>query len=151
VDAASGATSWKQRARETIDGRERDASLSELAVYEGVIYAATSTGIQGWETAGGKPVFAFPATRQQGGSQPRVAIAKGVLYFQGNSELPLAEGRGAGWLYALDLKSRQLLWKYHAARPHTYDKTGSWPTLHILPADGALFYETEKRLVKLVP
>ncbi len=111
-----------------------------------MVYAATSTGIQGWKAA-----FLFPATRRQGGSQTGVEITGGALFFHGNSELPLAEGKGNGWLYAVDPRTKHLLWKRHAARPHAYDKTGSWPTNHMLAADGALSYDTEKRLVKLNP
>jgi len=148
-DARTGAPRWKQAVTRMENGRRARPALHELAVTGGVVYTSSKFGIAGWRLATGEKVFDFPGNYIADSRPFRMAAADGVLYFVGNAELPPEKGSRGGWIYALDLASKQLLWKHHACRPDQYDPDGTWPTQFVLPVDGGLIYENAGLLAKL--
>lgn len=148
-DAKTGAARWQQSVSRQRDGRPVRPVIGELALSNGVLYASSRFGIHGWQLDNGRPVFEFEVPKSSDSNVSRVSIAGGVLYFMGNMELPPEKNKDNGWIYALDIASKHILWKFHACRTDKYDPDGTWGTVFVLPADGALFFENNQRLVRL--
>ena len=151
LDGKTGRLLWSRKADASIAGRNRILNLSEPLVAQGVVYANNEVEIHGWNLRTGVPEFSFPGTFRAEAGVDRMAAAGGVLYFA--AELGLAAERTPEeprWpLYALDLKTKQILWKHRTNRPSPYASVAQWPTRSFLPLDGALVYENESMLVKL--
>jgi outer membrane protein assembly factor BamB len=141
IDAATGADKWQRKVR-------RDLSI-EPSVANGVVYAYNDDGIFGWDLSNGTPVFEYKLPTPNKNYSIRMAIAGGVLYITGGlpPEVKVDFTSPAGWLYAIDLATRTLLWKHQCYRDTQYEK--GWTTNHFLPANGALYYENRSLLVKL--
>lgn len=150
-DAKTGAPRWKQAVRMTAESRQRTPQLSEPTITGGVVYTSTTTGVSGYKLDSGALVFELAHEMSAGSADIRMAAAGGVLYLQGNVELPRDRGRGSGYVYAIDLQTKAILWRFHASKPDNYsNRDGTWATRYLLPVDDGLYVENESRLVKLV-
>jgi len=138
-DAKTGAPRWKQTANRVIPGGQRLNGLTELVVSGGVVYTSATNVILGWQLDSGKPVFEFPMELPDVSKNIRMAAVSGILYFLANAEAPRKDAHGCGYLYALDLASKQILWKHRTGRPDQYDPHGA----------NAIYYENQSLLVKL--
>lgn len=142
-DAATGAPKW-QRALTS------EGEFFSLAVSQGVAYSGSAEGFHGFRVDSGQPVFDVPFVLKPSGGGFPLLISDGVLYFVGNTELPADTKRArTGWIYALDVATKKILWKHHASRPTQYDPDGTWTNQHMLPVTNGLFYETEGLVVRL--
>lgn len=143
LDAATGKLKWQQEIRRPVEGRDRRRTLSDPVIADGVVYSYFQEGIAGWDLETGRPVFAYEGDYPAEQHRHLLAVADGVVYFTANFEVPRSESAGNGYLYALDLKSKQLLWKQKTSTE------GWWQTQFFLPAPGAVYYESAGVLVKL--
>lgn len=149
-DAETGAARWSQAVRMTQASRQRTPQLSEPTITGGVVYTSTTTGVFGFKLDSGAPVFELAHEMSAGAVDLRMAAAGGVLYIQGNIELPRERGQGTGYLYAIDLQTKAILWRFHASKPDKYsNRDGTWATRYVLPVDDGLYFENEARIVKL--
>jgi outer membrane protein assembly factor BamB len=148
-DVKTGALRWKQTVNRVVPGGQRLNGLTELVVSGGVVYTTATNVILGWQLDSGKPVFEFPIELPDVSKNIRMAAVSGVLYFLANAESPRKDANGSGYLYALDVASKQILWKHRTGRPDQYDPHGAWPTQFVLPAGNAIYYENQSLLVKL--
>lgn len=150
-DATTGALAWKYEHVVTVNGRKEIRNLRAVTVSKGVVYTSTQSAILGFDLAKGTPVFDLPFELPSDSHDVRMPIAGGVLYVSGNAELPRETGMGGGWVYAIDLATKKVLWRFHASKPDGYgNKQGTWTTRYILPVDDGVIVESEQRLVKLV-
>lgn len=149
IDRATGATRWAKPVKQIVDGRTRSPMLTELTVHNGVVYTTMTTALLGFDIATGKPLLDQPMTFASEPNDYRMIAADGVLYFQGNRELPADSASGKGYLYAYDLAKHEFLWNHHEARPDRGDPNGSWSTAYFVLTGGAIYYETAGLLVKL--
>ncbi|MEP7366520.1 MAG: PQQ-binding-like beta-propeller repeat protein [Acidobacteriota bacterium] len=148
-DAKSGAQVWKQTVARTENGRTARPALHELTLTEGVVYTSMKFGIVGWKLGTGQQVFEFAGRHVADSRSLRMAACGGVLYFLGNAELPPEKDLRGGWIYALDLATKQILWKHHASKPDQYNPDGTWSTQFVVPVNGGLVYENQGVLAKL--
>lgn len=149
IDAQSGRQRWKQGSTRQLDGHLTSPQLAEPAVTGGVIYCSWEGGILGFDAETGRQVFEFPSSFPDNNATGRMAVAGNVLYFSANNENPRSEGSGRGYLYALDLTTKEILWKYHASTPDKYNPLGRWPTRYFVLADRAVYFENQSKLAKL--
>jgi outer membrane protein assembly factor BamB len=148
-DAQTGQAKWHQTVTRMENGRAVKLSLHELTVTGGVVYTSMQFGILGWQVGTGQQVFEFSG-RHIADSRPlRMAAAGGVIYFLGNAELPPEKNLRGGWIYALDIAAKQVLWKHQASKPDQYNPDGTWATQYVVPVEGGLIYENQGVLVKL--
>jgi outer membrane protein assembly factor BamB len=138
-DAVTGAPRWQQKAR-------RDLCF-EPAISGGVVYAYSEEGIMGWDLASGNPVFNLAMKLPDKDDSVRMMIAGGVLYIAG-APPGSTEWKARGWLHAIDLAERRILWSHQCYRPSQY--SADWTTRRYVISDGALYYENKSILVKLV-
>jgi outer membrane protein assembly factor BamB len=149
LDLKTGAQKWKYEHVIMEGERKRRPTLREATITGGVIYTTTEHNILGFELTTGKAVFDLPLEQPSDAMDVRMAAAGGVLFVSGNAELPRETSYGSGWVYAIDLATKQTLWKFQASKVDKYNK-GTWTTGHILPVDDGVYLENQSRLVKLV-
>jgi outer membrane protein assembly factor BamB len=151
LDAKSGKLLWSKKAEAMVDGRNKIFALSEPLIAQGTVYATSIMSLRGWNLRTGAPEFDLPGVFGVEPAIDRMASAGGILYFAGELEpAPKGETAEPRWpLYALDLKTKQILWKHRTNRPSRFASVAQWRTRSFLPLDGAVVYENESILVKL--
>lgn len=149
-DLKTGAPRWKQEVVRTEGERERRYPLRQLTVTGGVVYTSIATAILGFELATGRRVFELAHVFPPDPNDHRMAAAGGVLFVHGNLDGPVETTNGSGMLYAIDLKTKQVLWKFNAnALDRKGNQTGTWSTRYLMPVDDGLYFENAQRLVRL--
>jgi outer membrane protein assembly factor BamB len=151
LDAKTGKLLWNRKVEAIVDGRSRILDLSEPVIAQGSVYASNEQGLHGWNLQTGNPEFDLPGRFRVEAGIDRMSSAGGVLYFAGQLE-PVREDdtEAVRWpLYALDLKTKQILWKHRTNRPSRFASVAQWPTRSFLLLDGAVIYENESILVRL--
>ena len=151
LEAKTGKLLWSRKADAIVNGRNTILNLSEPLIAQGTVYATNDVALHGWNLRTGTPEFVLAGRFSVDAGVDRKAAAGGVLYFA--AELgPARQGETAEprWpLYALDLKTQQILWKHRTNRPSPYASVAQWRTRSFLRLDGAVVYENESILVKL--
>ena len=136
IAAADGRAQW---AVEVPDGAKR-AEVHGLVVADGALWGVTEHFLGAFDPASGRTLWQLPGAYRV--VTPATAVADHVLYFQGQ-----VAGRDdaapGGVLYALDLRRRELLWSWF------WPPTAGWHFGDLLPADGAIYVDTENALLKL--
>lgn len=126
LDAGTGALRWKREGVRTVNGQPKQEQLSEPLITGGVVYSYMNDGLTGWDLKTGNPVFDLPDDFGLDPGSNRMAAAGGVLFFLAN----LADNQGPDAsfmpLYAMDLSTKQILWKHRVNRPSPYDSIGRW-------------------------
>jgi len=149
LDARTGALRWKKEVRRTINGNEKAEHLAEPLISGGVVYTNGPNGLNGFDLRTGNRVFDLPGKTGVDAGTHRMAVAGGVLYFVADMETGPPETAMRWPLYALDLRTRQIIWRHRTNRPNKYTSVSQWRTRSFLPLDGALIYENEGLLAKV--
>ncbi|MDD3300534.1 MAG: PQQ-binding-like beta-propeller repeat protein [Bacteroidales bacterium] len=124
LDASSGELRWRVEAGKSV--------LGSPAIYEGVAFIGASDGVfRAIEVASGEVVWSFDGVSGFVESRPWVD-AEGVYF-----------GDWANNVYALDVRSGELLWKWNNNRGRGLSAAAVWP----VKADGKLFVVTPERRV----
>jgi outer membrane protein assembly factor BamB len=140
VDRASGKRRWSRVVRRLVDGEERDQGVHGLTVVKPWLVGTTDRAIVAFDMATGAPAWEVPGKYRT--VSPSLAVAGGVLYFQG-SPVGAPASAESGTLHAMDLASRKILWSYaHPTGPN-------WSLGDVVPVDGALWTTTHSVLLKL--
>jgi outer membrane protein assembly factor BamB len=137
LDARTGQMLWKN----LVEYNGKIDDLAEPVILDGAVYSYSVHALFAWDLWKGTRVLDMPGKFDV---LVRMNAAGGLLYFMGN--LSPAEGNRKP-LHAYDPKMRQVLWSHFVNR----DVRGftEWRTLHFLPVDGAIYYETAMLLVKI--
>jgi outer membrane protein assembly factor BamB len=145
VDAGTGAKRWEQKLTYQERGFTKTVPLAgEPTIANGIAYVQSPQRIYGFELASGRQVFDLAIGRDDA----RLLAAGGVLYVTSDA-LNQEAGKGGGWISAIDLATKQVLWRVRAKLPDKYNAEGSWRTRYMFPVDDGLYFENESRLVKL--
>jgi outer membrane protein assembly factor BamB len=145
VDARTGAKRWEQKLTYQERGFTKTVPLAgEPTIASGIVYVQSPQMIYGFELASGRQVFDLAVGRDDA----RLVAAGGVLYITSDA-LNQEAGKGGGWVSAIDLATKQVLWRVRAKLPDKYNAEGSWRTRYMFPVDDGLYFENESRLVKL--
>jgi len=161
VDLATGRERWKPvEVRLPVEGRVRAVEVFGLVDAGSVLVGLTSGSLIAFDKATGQTAWEVPGQYRK--SNPSMAVAGRVLYFQGHpGASPAAEVQGTirysggkpvteapalppGTLNALDLDTRAILWSF--SRPTAEP---NWPFGFITPVDGGLWVDSYQALVKL--
>jgi outer membrane protein assembly factor BamB len=160
VNLATGRERWTPiEVRLPVEGRVRAVEVFGLVDGGSVLVGLTSGHLIAFDKTTGQTVWEVPGQYRK--SNPSMAVAGRVLYFQGHpGASPSAEGQG--WLYsggrpiaqapalppgtlnALDLDTRAVLWSF--SRPTAEP---NWPFGFMTPVDGGLWVDSYQALVKL--
>lgn len=141
VDVRSGRILWR-----TPPMPDRNEP-SPPVIHEGRAYTIHESGLVGFDLKTGRQVFDFPGNFPSSTSPVLFQIAGGKAYFTANFEQPKEKGNRRGFLYALDLATRQIVLRHRVNRDKKYVDT--WPTQHFLVDGDFIYYENESLLVKL--
>jgi outer membrane protein assembly factor BamB len=141
VDARSGRILW--RTPPMPDRNEPSAPV----IFEGRAYTIHESGLAGFNLKTGQQEFLFPGNFPSSNNPIHFQIAGGRAYFTANFEQPKSAGNRRGFLYALDLASKQIVLRHRVNREKKYVDT--WPTTHFLVDGEFIYYENESLLVKL--
>lgn len=145
VDAKTGAKRWEHKVTYQERGFTKYVALAgEPTIASGVVYVQGPQMIYGFELATGKQVFDFAIGRDEA----RLVSAGGLLYVTSDANNQEAD-KGGGWISAIELASKKVLWRVRAKKPDKYNTEGNWRTRFMYPVDDGLYFENESRLVKL--
>jgi outer membrane protein assembly factor BamB len=145
LDAGTGAVRWQQKLTYQERGFTKTTQLGgEPTITGGNVYVQSPLAIYGFDLKTGRQVFELALGR----NNDRMIATGGVLYI-GSDANDTTERGGAGWVSAIDLATKQVLWRFRARQPDKYNSDGKWPTRFMLPVDDGLYLENESRLVKL--
>jgi outer membrane protein assembly factor BamB len=143
LDPANGSVRWQTRIP-----AKSSSNMPTPTISNGVVLVPESgVGIWGLRLATGETIWTFPfdigLTR----------AANGILYFTGGDNRPPPVRRGRGVIYAMDIETRRILWSHdiapiNAASPSTPIEP-YWAPGTLMPADNALFYDTQGIVAKL--
>jgi len=161
VDLATGRERWQPvEVRLPVEGRFRAVEVVGLVDAGSVLVGLTSGSLIAFDKVTGQTAWQVPG--QYRNSNPSMAVAGRVLYFQGHpGASPAAEIQGRivysggrpvvqapalppGMLNALDLDTRAILWSF--SRPTAEP---NWPFGSVTPVHGGLWVDSYQALVKL--
>ena len=142
VQRATGRERWKPvEVRRTVEGRDRPVEVQGLVDAGPVLIGMTSTFLIAFDKGSGRTAWEIPGQYRE--TQPAMAVAGNVLYFQGSPGSKPAKAP-SGTLHALDLDTRGILWSF--SRPTA---EANWAFGHVTPVDGGLWVDSYQALVKL--
>jgi len=142
VERSTGRDRWPPiEVRRQVEGQVRAVEIHGLVDAGAVLIGMTPGYLIAFEKNSGRT--AWEIAGQYRDSSPAMAVAGGVLYFQGSPGAKSGTEAGAT-LHALDLDSRDILWSF--TRP-----TGesNWPFGPVIPVDGGLWVSSYQALLKL--
>lgn len=140
LDANMGKLRWQQRVNRMVEGRDRQRILSRPYIAGDRVYAIFEEGLVGWDLSSGTPVFSFDGRFPREQNTRRLQLADGRLFFTANFESPEVTKSRQGFLYALDVTTKQIAWKHRVNRPSQYSDPANWSTSEFVVADGAVYY-----------
>jgi outer membrane protein assembly factor BamB len=148
LDASTGRVLWQTApVEEQVGERTYQRALSPPVIADGRVYAIHENGLTGWSLRTGEKQFDFAGNFPNADLPSHLEIVDGTAYFVANFEQPAAEGNRRGFLYGLDLATRQVVFRHRVNRDKPYVET--WGT-HRFRVDGAfIYYENESILVKV--
>lgn len=123
-----------------LDGNRR-LPMTDLVAAGDLVIGVTTTFIGAFDAKTGRLAWKLPGTYRE--NVASLAVADGVLYFEGRVTGVDAASEDGGVLHALDLQTRAVLWTFAGGREVP------WSYSHILPFDGGLYVDTYKALLKL--
>jgi len=141
LDARTGKVLW--RTPPVADNKW----LSEPVIDGGRAYAIHENGLVGYNLTTGRQEFEFAGNFPNSDARRHLQIVSGKAYFVANFEQPRSEGNRSGFLYALDLASKEVLMRHRVNRDKRYSEKAS--TSHFRVDGEFIYYENESLLVKL--
>jgi outer membrane protein assembly factor BamB len=148
IDPATGAVRWRVQPPKSKTVAVQP--LSAPVVADGVVFASvtgptnSNVAIYGWDAASGQLVW----QRVGEPCEAKIVAASGILYFTGADDATPPRAAGPGFIYAMEIKSKQILWKHEMGPPEKYSGR-YWPTDFLTPAEDGLYYSQQYLVVKL--
>lgn len=141
VDARTGKILW--RTPPVPD----DKWLSQPVIDGNRAYAIHENGLVGYNLRTGRQEFDFAGNFPNSDAVRGLEIVSGKAYFVANFEQPRTEGNPGGFLYALNLNSRQIVLRHRVNRERPYME--KWRTAYFCIAGEFIYYENASLVVKL--
>ena len=142
VDRQSGRARFKPvEFLATVNGKVQFRELAGLVDAGPVLVGMIDDALVVLDKSNGKTVWSLPGEYTV--SQPAMAVAGSVVYFQGSPRTAPAKA-ARGTLHALDLDRLTILWSF--SRPTA---EANWAFGSVTPVDGALWVDSYKAMVKL--
>ena len=142
VQRSTGRDRWAPiEVRRSVEGQVRPVKVEGLVEAGAVVIGMTAGFLIAFEKNSGRTAWEIAGQYRE--SEPAMAVAGNVLYFQGD---PGGKGatRASATLHALDLDTRAILWSF--TRP---TREANWPFGLVTPVDGGLWVSSYQALVKL--